>query len=134
MSSAAEGGSTRPSSGSRRQTVGRVGEEAAAAYLLESGHRIVERNWRCRTGELDIIAEYGEILIIVEVRARRAGGRFGTAAESVDARKQLQVRLTSEVYRRGVRASDRSVRFDVITVLMDYQLSILELRHIEGAF
>ena len=66
-----------------RSSVGRRGEEAACAYLAERGYRILDRNWRCRLGEIDIVAERGDIVVFVEVRTR-TGTRFGTGAESVD--------------------------------------------------
>jgi Holliday junction resolvase-like predicted endonuclease len=65
----------------RRKQTGRQGEDTAAVYLLEKGYRIIERNWVCRTGELDIMAQDGDILVFVEVRARR-GKRFGPPEES----------------------------------------------------
>lgn len=73
-----------------RTARGRRGEEVAAEYLHSLGWRILARNWRDRRGELDIVAVDGECLVVVEVRSR-ASARFGTAAESVDARKRVRL-------------------------------------------
>ncbi|SFS79744.1 putative endonuclease [Paenibacillus sp. BC26] len=124
-----------------RQAIGKFGEEEAVRYLKEQGYAIVHRNWRCRMGELDIVAKSESVLVIVEVRTRRAGGRFGTAVESVDIRKQLQVRSIAEVYVSMNKLHHTALRFDVIAItavavqgesLAPYQVT--ELKHIESAF
>ncbi|GIP36793.1 UPF0102 protein [Paenibacillus sp. J31TS4] len=99
-----------------RREAGRRGEEAAASFLVEQGYAILQRNWRCRSGELDIIAEEQGTLVFVEVRSRRQGGAFGTPEESVDWRKQKKVRETAQVYLHLTRQWERSVRFDLVAV------------------
>ncbi len=118
----------------RRKMTGRAGEDAAAAYLIREGYRMIERNWRCRTGEIDIIAARDRQLIFVEVRTRSTTGSFGSALESVDPRKQAQVRRTAEVYLHRQRMDEATVQFDVIAVQMDEQRQIKEIRHIRQAF
>ena len=119
----------------RRKQTGELGENAACGYLTEAQYSIVERNWRCRSGEIDIIAEYEDRLIFIEVRARREGGRFGTAAESVDYRKQQKVRNTAQVYLRSIGRLDASLRFDVIAVTIDrIEDKIIACKHYQGAF
>ncbi|MCA0754019.1 YraN family protein [Paenibacillus sp. N4] len=118
-----------------RKLTGKIGEDAACRYLEQAGYTVEERNWRCRSGEIDLIAYRDDRLIFVEVRTRRAGGRFGTAAESVNRRKQQQVRETALVYLRSTGKAGVPVRFDVVAV----QLSaagdtVLECRHYEHAF
>ncbi|MBW7461085.1 YraN family protein, partial [Paenibacillus sepulcri] len=77
----------------------------------------------------------GAELVFVEVRTRKSGGRFGTAAESVDARKQRQVRTIAEVYMQATGTHGMPVRFDVIAVMVDRGSgSVVELNHIEAAF
>ena len=120
-----------------RLAVGKLGESAARAYVEGLGWQLRELNWRCKSGELDIVAEPPQDdapIVILEVRTRREGGRFGTAAESVDFRKQRQLRSTAQVYLYGRRLQERRVRFDVITVLLDRDGQVLELRHYEEAF
>lgn len=106
----------------------------AASHLLRQGYRIVARNWRCRSGEIDIIAERGEELIFVEVRTRRLTGNYGTAAESVHSRKQRQVRETAQVYLYRCKAYDKLVRFDVIAVEFDKDGSFYRVKHFPRAF
>ncbi|MOA52536.1 hypothetical protein D3C78_1758450 [compost metagenome] len=73
--------------------------------------------------------------MFVEVRTRSMGARFGTAAESVDRRKQLQVRGTAQVYLRSCGLADAPVRFDAIALTLNKQDgSVIELNHYEGAF
>ncbi|MGB4779103.1 YraN family protein [Microbacterium sp.] len=69
---------------------GRAGEDRAARYLADRGFDIVDRNWRCRAGELDIVATQGDELIAVEVKTRRTEA-FGHPFEAVDARKRDRV-------------------------------------------
>jgi putative endonuclease len=119
----------------RRRIAGTQGEQAAAEMILSKGYSILQRNWRCRSGELDIVAKYGSTIVIIEVRTRTAGGRFGTAAESVDARKQHQVRTTAEVFLHVYKLHDLLIRFDVMTVTINRETTqIDEITHIEAAF
>ncbi len=90
-------------------------ESAAIAVLQRAGLRIVDRNYRCKAGEVDIIASDGGLLVFVEVRARRAG-RYGSAAATVDLRKQRKLYATAQHFLQSRRASARvPCRFDVIT-------------------
>ncbi|CAM4254893.1 YraN family protein [Saccharibacillus endophyticus] len=116
-----------------RKDKGRAAEEAATSYLQRQGWRIIERNWSCRSGELDIVAEQGEILLFVEVRSRSGLG-YGMPAESIDARKIGQVRRTAEVYLHRFGVSDRQIRFDAVAVMLGRNLEIRSLEHIEDAF
>lgn len=119
----------------RRRATGLAAEEEAARHLLELGYVILERNWRCRSGEIDLIALDGGVLVFVEVRSRRNPTRFGTAVEAIAPRKRVQVRNVAQIYlsmRR--RDCDNPVRFDVIAVTFDGQGAVTELRHLEGAF
>jgi putative endonuclease len=117
-----------------RKQIGAAGEEVAAGYLHELGYRILLRNWRCSRGEIDIIAELEDRLIFVEVRSRSIHGKYGTAKESVDARKQQQVRETAQYYLHRYRQYDRKLRFDVITVEFEGEGQNPVLEHTIGAF
>jgi putative endonuclease len=118
-----------------RKELGRWGEEQAAQFLAGQGCRILERNWRARSGEIDMIAEDGECLVFIEVRTRRPSGRFGTAEESVDARKQRQVRATAQLYLHTTKQHNKSCRFDVIAITTAGKSSEEpRLRHIPNAF
>ncbi|MCM3625966.1 YraN family protein [Paenibacillus glycanilyticus] len=118
----------------RRRQTGLAGEAAACQYLENEGYVIIERNWRCRAGEIDIIASLDNTLVFVEVRTRRSGGRFGTAAESVDRRKQQQVALIAQIYLRMRQLAYPPMRFDVIAVTMGHEYVISEIKHIKAAF
>lgn len=117
-----------------RRQKGAAAEQAAADYLLSLGYRIRDKNWRCRSGELDLVAEEDRILVFVEVRSRSQNTAYGTAAESVDVRKIRQVRSVAEVYLHYSQQENREIRFDVIAVELGADLSIASLQHIEGAF
>lgn len=90
-------------------------ETGAAAALEDAGYRIVERNYRCKAGELDIIARDGEVLVFVEVRSR-ADGEHGDAAEMVTATKRRQVARVAQHYLSLVRPDHDRVRFDVVAI------------------
>ncbi|HET7698371.1 MAG TPA: YraN family protein [Vicinamibacterales bacterium] len=98
-----------------RQLLGLVGEELAVAALVSRGYVIVERRYATERGEIDIIAEDGETLVFVEVRAR-ATGEFGRAAESVTPAKQRQVTRVAIDYLARHQLTDRPCRFDVVAV------------------
>jgi len=112
-----------------------MGESAAADYLVNLGYRMIARNWRCRIGEIDLIADDGGTLVFVEVRARTNPTRFGTALEAVTPLKQRQVREVAAYYLAQLKsASPSSIRCDVVAVTFRVDGSIAELRHIPGAF
>lgn len=117
-----------------RKAKGQLAEQAAADYLSAHGYEIVERNWRCRSGEIDIIALLDDVIVIVEVRSRSSyASSFGTPSESITSRKMKQVRDTASVYLHSVRKSNASVQFDVVAVTFDRD-ETLTLEHIIAAF
>lgn len=112
-----------------------LGEAYAADRLAAEGYAVLHRNWRCRSGELDIVALYRGTIVFIEVRTRTAGGRFGTAAESVDPRKQRQVRSIAEIYMQTFQCRGKLARFDVIAITVERKSSaIIDYKHIQGAF
>jgi len=94
---------------------GASAEAAATRLLLERGYRIVERNFRCKAGELDLVAKDGSVLVFVEVRSR-ADADHGHAAEMVDAHKQRQVARVAEHYLAIREPEYDEVRFDVVAI------------------
>ncbi|MEJ1087637.1 YraN family protein [Microbacterium sp. Mu-80] len=94
---------------------GRAGEERAASHLRASGYAILERNWRCAQGEIDIVAAHGEMLCIVEVKARRSDA-FGHPFEAIDERKRR--RLWRLAYAWAAEHPDaarrRTIRLEVV--------------------
>jgi putative endonuclease len=114
-----------------RHTVGKAGEEAAVQYLRQHGYQILERNYRCRFGEIDLIARDGKVLAFVEVKTRRSL-KYGPAAAAVTREKQRHLIKASQVYLMQMKKADELCRFDVVTVAMDAQQSYIEL--IKDAF
>jgi len=120
----------------RRQQLGRVGEQLAADHLLRRGFEIVERNYRTRWGELDIVAFDGRTLAFCEVKTRRASGAGIAPFDSLHPRKRAQVRA---IARRWLAEHHRQpfapvVRFDAIGVLLDAAGELVAIEHLEGAF
>jgi putative endonuclease len=115
-----------------RQRLGLEGEDAAVRLLHAAGLRIVERRFRCRLGEIDIIARDKDVLVFVEVRSRRGIG-FGHPAESITPRKRQRMAKVAQFYLTRWRVSDVPCRFDVVEVLRQPGAR-LEIRHIVDAF
>jgi putative endonuclease len=118
-----------------RKRLGEAGEEVAAQHLVRRGFRILERNYRTRWGELDIVAFDGATLAFVEVKSRRAApGR--SPFESVHARKRDQVRrmAASWLSDRPERPYATTLRFDAIGITFDRSGLLVGLEHLEGAF
>ncbi|SCZ04642.1 putative endonuclease [Paenibacillus polysaccharolyticus] len=129
-----QGSGQKPSGKLTRQQKGKIGEEEACRWLVNQGYSILQRNWRCRSGEVDIIAVREDLLIFVEVRSRSSNSGFGTPQESVDQRKMQQVRSTAGVYIQMSGEHTRQIRFDVIAVMMNHFGKIMSINHLENAF
>jgi putative endonuclease len=115
-----------------RKERGARGETEAAAYLQRQGLSIQARNWRCRAGEIDLVAEEDGVLVFVEVRTRNLNEAFGTPQESVDARKQRKMLETARVYIHTRNRHDSQIRFDVVALRMAPDGQITELTHIRN--
>jgi putative endonuclease len=98
-----------------RQRLGIIGEDLAARELASRGYAILERRYRTEYGELDIVAQDGDTLVFVEVRAK-ASSEFGTAAESITNAKKRRVSRMAADYLARRDIGDRPCRFDVVTV------------------
>jgi putative endonuclease len=114
-----------------RRGLGRRGEELAARHLAAQGYEILARNWRCETGELDLVARDGDCLALVEVRARR-GRVMGTPEESITVAKQARLVALAEAY---VQEYDwpGDYRIDVVAVELDRRGRLLRVAHYENA-
>lgn len=110
------------------------GEALVEKYLSERGCRIVEREWRCRFGEIDLIAEQEGALLFVEVKLR-TNLRYGMPRESVTAKKQEKLRSAALLY-LSMHGLDAPARFDVAEVYTDVHHSARSTRieYIENAF
>lgn len=98
-----------------RASLGRAGEEQAARFLQARGLTLVARNWRCRFGEIDLVALDGSQVVFVEVKTR-TGTAFGTPAEAVDGRKQARLARLASAFLQERGWWHRPVRFDVVAV------------------
>ena len=103
----------------------------AAEFLRARRFEIVARNFRCRAGEIDLVARDGAALVFVEVRSRHGAGR-GTGLESVTPRKQAQVVRVARHFLAGRGWSDRDARFDVIGI--DFASEPPGIEHVRAAF
>ena len=99
-----------------RREVGRAGEDLAVQALTGAGYTILERNYRRRTGEIDIVAREGEVLAFVEVKAR-SSRRYGSPAEAVGRVKQRRIIQAARLYLAEHGLEEAPCRFDVVEVL-----------------
>ena len=98
-----------------RQRFGAEGERGAERFLRARGYTILERNYRCPLGEVDLIALDGRTVVFIEVKTRHGPGA-GAAVDAVDPRKQRQIARAAEHYLTARRLRARDVRFDVVGV------------------
>jgi putative endonuclease len=115
-----------------RAVLGRWGEDLAVQHLEQAGYEVLARNWRCREGEIDIVARAGSVLCFVEVKTR-SGLAFGEPAEAVGRQKSQRLRLLAGRWLSAHRCPGWSdLRFDVVSVLRTPQGPLVT--HLEGAF
>ena len=111
--------------------IGDQGEEIALQYLLRKGYSLVERNYRTRYGELDLILHDGDTLVFVEVKLRR-GIHFGKPLEAVTERKQATIRAIAGQYLAEEEPEFEEARFDVVGILLRGASHGIE--HVQDAF
>jgi putative endonuclease len=119
-----------------RRHLGQTGETVACEHLRRLGFDIVERNYRTRWGELDIVAFDGRTLAFCEVKTRRTGGGATVPLEAVHGLKQHRVRKMAGQWlvERTERPRADEIRFDAIGVILDGQDRLVSLEHLAGAF
>ncbi|MDQ2837676.1 MAG: YraN family protein [Actinomycetota bacterium] len=115
-----------------KDAIGRYGEAVAVRLLIDSGYRLIETNWRCRRGEIDIVASAGNTLVICEVKTRSSVA-FGEPAEAVGRLKSSRLRLLATQWLAEHPGSWDAIRFDVISVLRPPS-GPAQVRHLRGAF
>lgn len=103
--------------GDDRKALGQLGEDLAAEALARRGYHILTRNFRCRHGEMDIIASHGGVLAFVEVKTRRSCD-YGPPAEAVTFAKQQRMARIAQFYLNQGRYIGLDCRFDVVSVLL----------------
>jgi putative endonuclease len=109
-----------------RQSLGRIGEDLACAELEKRGYVVLERRYRRRGGELDIVARDGHTVVFVEVKARD-GRDFGEAAEAITARKRRRLTYLALDYLTQHHLTECACRFDVVSIHMENELPVVEL-------
>ena len=115
-----------------RKLFGQAGESAAEEYLRRKGYRILARNLRSSLGELDLVAEDGQVLVFVEVKARQTDA-FGGAIHAVHHRKQEKLIQLAAQYLARHHIKNRLCRFDVI-LLQGPKAVAPQIEHIQNAF
>jgi putative endonuclease len=116
-----------PSKKGAGRGLGRTGERLAAEELMRCGYQILERNFFCRYGEIDLIAEDKDDLVFVEVKTRR-GNAYGLPEEAVTVRKQQKLIQTAACYLDLHSCADRSWRIDVVAVQLSAGGKVQEIR------
>ncbi|PLX67523.1 MAG: YraN family protein [Denitrovibrio sp.] len=104
---------------------GNKGEKKATDFLKKKGYKLLDKNYRCKYGEIDIIMEIGDILVFIEVKAR-SSEKYGLGYESVTTSKQEKLLKTAQTYMS--ENGERAARFDVVSIDGD------KITHIENAF
>lgn len=115
----------------QKQILGREGERIAETYLRKKGYRVVERNYRCPVGELDLVVLDRRVIVFVEVKTR-TDERFGAPLESVDRRKQRKMIKAALFFLSRHRLHHREARFDVVGISFMEREPVVE--HVENAF
>lgn len=110
-----------------RREVGTSGEDLAAAWYEANGYEVIDRNWRCRHGELDLVLRNGRQVVFCEVKARTGVG-FGLPGEAITRDKKQRIRFLAARWLEDAKPRPAEIRFDVAAVLGD------DVEVLEGAF
>jgi len=116
---------------SHKQNLGKYGEDIAADYLIGHGYHLIQRNFKARYGEIDIIAQKNSILVFIEVKTR-IGKKYGTPEEAVTKRKIHEVTVTAEYFYLLNSNLPKAHRIDVIAIELFPDKTIQDLRHIKN--
>jgi putative endonuclease len=114
-----------------KQVLGKEGERIAEQYLKRKGYKLVERNYRCSAGEVDLIVLDRRVIVFVEVKTR-TGHRFGTPLEAVQPRKQRKMMQAAQFFLSQKKLHQRDARFDVVGISWPGREPVIE--HVENAF
>ena len=111
-----------------RHILGKTGEEIGTKYLIKNGYRIIIRNFRCRQGEIDIIAQDKNEIVFIEVKTRK-NTNYGYPIDAVDKRKQKHILNASKYYIYINKLEKKNIRFDVIEI---YKKDKFYINHIKN--
>ncbi len=109
---------------------GRLGEDLAAAHLIAQGLIVLDRNWRCEVGEVDIVARDGDALVICEVKTR-SSRRFGSPLEAVTPAKAARLRRLAACWVRAHHVRPQQIRIDLVGIVLGREEP--EIEHVRGA-
>jgi putative endonuclease len=115
------------------KSIGNCGENIAEKYMKNLGYFILEKNFRCKIGEIDIIAKDKDYIVFVEVKSR-FGVMYGTPSEAVNKSKQYKIYKTAQMYILKKKLFCSNFRFDVIEVIFNSQNDTYSIRLIKDAF
>ena len=115
----------------QRSTLGAYGEALAARHLTEQGMVLLDRNWRCELGEIDIVAREGDALVVCEVKTRR-GLNYGSPLESITYRKLTTLRKLAGRWLQTHQLKPAAIRIDIVAVLFDHNTPP-RVDHVRGA-
>jgi len=118
--------------GDHRQRLGRWGENLAADFLEAKGYRILDRNWRSRNGEIDLIIQMGETIAFVEVKTRK-GRDFGLPEEGLTSNKAKRLQNLAQQYLAQNELHEIDWRIDLVAVELDQNGRLLRCEHIPNA-
>lgn len=118
-------------SASGKQVLGKEGERVAEQYLKNKGYKLIERNYRCALGELDLIVLDRRVVVFVEVKTRTGHG-YGSPLEAVEFRKQRKMIRAAQYFLSEKKLHQRDARFDVVGISWPGRAPVVE--HIENAF
>lgn len=113
-----------------KDVLGRHGEQLAANFLTEAGLTVVDRNWRCKQGEIDIVAVSGRTLVICEVKTR-SGLRFGTPIEAITRPKALRLRRLAVLWVNAHGLIFDQIRIDIVGILRGAS-GEFTIEHVQG--
>ena len=116
-----------------RKELGAKGEKLAAKFLKRKGYKIIQCNYKCKLGEIDIIARHDETFVFTEVKTRRTL-EFGPPQYAITAAKRKQISKVALSYIREKRLNGQSCRFDVIAITFSPESRKPEIEHIQNAF
>jgi putative endonuclease len=115
-----------------KDVLGRTGEQLAVEYLIDSGYVVIERNWRCRQGEVDVVARHGATTVFVEVKTR-SGVCYGHPFEALSLTKLSRLRRLAGAWCEAHPSVRGDIRIDVIAVISPRGIAP-QIEHLEAVF
>lgn len=116
-----------------RDSLGKVGEVLACAYLKRCGYEILERNYKTKIGEIDIVARDGKVLVFVEVKTRQSD-IYGLPEEAINVKKRNKLTRLAQLYIKQKRLYQSEARFDIVSILMRDEYGVRSIKLIKNAF